>query len=120
MLITINYIKDAGDINNERIVMKAIQTGDIGNYICAISLLKDNNNISSKIQYPYWFPDKIITEGATIVLYTKVGRSSERVNEDGSTSYFFYRGESSPIITPQSCAIIIEIAAWKQNHEFRN
>ena len=100
--------------------MRTIKEGDIGGYICAISLLKNNNNVSSKIKYPYWFPDKIVSEGSIIVLYTKGGIDNERVNNDGSVTYFFYRGEENPIITAQSCAIIFEISAWNQNHELRN
>ena len=112
MFIKIKYIRDAGDIDNERLVLQTILDCEIGNYLTSVSTETNNgNSVLSGIRSTYWFPDGTIPAGSLVVLYTKQGKNSVKNNNDGSKSFFYYRNETVPVFSdPNSCAIIFEIS----------
>lgn len=114
MFIKIKYIRDAGDIDKERLVLQTFLDCEIGNYLTSVSIKTNNgNSVLSKIRGTYWFPDGKIPAGSLVVLYTKQGKNSIKNNNDGSKSFFYYRNETAPVFSdPNSCAIIFEINKW--------
>lgn len=115
MKLRLKYIKDAQDIQKERIVLRAIESCNIGVYAIAKSRNVDDNYIDAALPMIYWLPEKNVNQGDYIVLYSKNGHSSEKRNDDGSKSYFFYWGKDTPIFNPANhdCAIIFEINEFK-------
>ncbi len=90
MNIKIKNIVDAKDLEKERIVFNVIADDFLGAYLVFKSKKTGEKTISSALQNPYWFPDKEVKKGDLVVLYTKSGTDTEKKNEDGSTTYFFY------------------------------
>lgn len=119
MLVKIKYIRDAGDLDKERLVLQTILDCEIGDYLTSVSTETNNgNSVLSKIGNTYWFPDGKISGGSLVVLYTKKGTNSVKNNSDGSKSYFYYRNETAPVFAaPNSCAVVFEINNWIHNGE---
>ena len=65
MDVKILYLKDKGDIKNERIVILALEDCNIGDYILFDTTYQDDQ-ISNLLRHPFWFPDKKIMSGEKI------------------------------------------------------
>lgn len=119
MLLRIKYIRDAGHIDKERLVLQTISDCDIGNYLTSVSTETNNGrSVLSKINSTYWFPDGKIPAGSLVVLYTKQGKNSVKDNSDGSKSFFYYRNETVPLFSAaNACAIVFEIKKWIHSGE---
>jgi hypothetical protein len=90
MDLEIKYVKDAGNINHERIILKALKKVQVGEYMIADSTYTVDGQISNILRHIFWIPDKIIQANDLVVIYTKVGHSSEKLNKSGVTTHFFY------------------------------
>lgn len=111
-MLEFKYIKDRGDLNLERVVFKASLDCDLGRFM-AFKAKKAEEGISNKIEFPFWFPDKKVKQGDTVVLYSKKKRSNEKSNQDGSTSFFYYWGQETPMFTENDdCVLLIETKRW--------
>lgn len=121
MDIKINYIKDAGIVKKERLVLKILKDCNIGYYIVVYTYYIDKNDgsISANVLNSFWFPDKRVIAGDLVILYTKKGEESEKKNKDGSTSHFFYWGLDKTIWNEEDdCAVLIEIEDWTTKAAF--
>lgn len=113
MKIEIQSIKDKGILPKERLVLKANRNCNIGMFFVFDTTYTDDGNISNLVRHPYWFPDKEVSEGDTIVLYTKEGQESVKKNKNGTTSHFFYRDMGKTVWNQKGdCAVLFEIADW--------
>ena len=119
MLLKIKYIRDAGNLAQERLVLQTILDCEIGDYMTSVSMeTGSGQSISPKIKSTYWFPDGKLAADSLVVLYTKKGINSVKINDDGSKSYFYYRNEAEPLFAdPRSCAVVFEIKKWIYNAE---
>ena len=90
MKLTIQSVKEHGDLKKERIILKALDNVDIGNYMIADTTYVDDEQISNKLRHTYWLPDVKVNKDDLIVIYTKVGNESIKENKSGSKTYFFY------------------------------
>lgn len=114
MKIKIQSIKDRGDLENERVVLKVIADGDIGRYLLAVGRYSDENSVSTEFVQVFWFPDKSVKEGDFVVLFTKDGKRTEYGNKSESTTHAFYLGRSAPIWSDSaSAAILFELGNWQ-------
>lgn len=114
MDITIQDIKNRGDIDSERVVFIVTSDCDLGKYI-AFKTTSSNNGetVSSDIEYPYWFPDTEVKKGDMIVLYTKEGVKNSKENSDKTTTYFYYLSLSEPIYDDEaSIALLMYSGVW--------
>lgn len=112
MIIEIDSIKNSGNLEKERVIFKVIENGDLGKYMVAQSITINDTSFSSKLQNLYWFPDKELKAGDLVVLYTKQGEKGNSVNEDGSTTYFYYWGLTSTLSSiEKSCVVLLE-TSW--------
>lgn len=114
MSIDFDSIKDSGNIEKERIILKVTQACDLGKYMLAISKEITEQTFSSNLQNLYWFPDKELKLGDLVVLYTKKGEKGNTINEDGSTTYFYYWGLSTSLskLEEKPCVVLLE-STWK-------
>lgn len=112
MKLEIKNIKDRGTAD-ERLVLVAIEDCDIGRYFAFVTKKNVDKVIYTHLKHPYWFPDKVVKKGDLVILYTKSGSSSFKENKDGSSSHFYYRGISSPILTENQFALLVEANTWK-------
>jgi hypothetical protein len=96
MNFAITEIANAGVLDRERVVIKAIGSADVGDYAVFRAIATSKNRITTgNVPNVFWFPDIEVTAGDIVVLYTKKGTHSKK-KTSGSTSYFFYWGAESP------------------------
>ena len=112
MHIAIDYIKDSGNLDKERIVFAVKNDEQLGKYLIAESVLLENARFSAKIKNIFWFPDQELKQGDVVVLYTKTGENNMNKNEDGSTTYFYYWGLSEPHLNDNKPCVVLFEASW--------
>jgi hypothetical protein len=115
MIFEITEIANAGDIDQERVVIKALQAGDIGRFAVFRNRAgADSGMQSGNISNAYWFQDRNLKAGDLVVLYTKAGTRSEKASNAGSTSYFFYWGLKQAIWADRSFrAALVNTSTWQ-------
>ena len=101
MKLAISYVKGHGTLEDERIVLKALDDVDVGYYMLADTTYIAENEVSNKLRHTYWLPDKEVDKGDLVVIYTKSGKGSTKSNKSGSKTHFFYWG--------------LEKTVWNQN-----
>lgn len=113
MKIIIKYVSDAGNLEDERLVLEAIGADDIGSYIIADSTYNENDTVSNKLRHTFWIPDKQVSKGDYIVIYTKSGKNKSKAKKDGTETHFFYWGlERTVWNIGNDVATIFRIADW--------
>ncbi len=114
MNIAFKAIRDEGQLNKERLVLRVVLPDDIGKYlVCETEAAEDGANISNNVRRAYWFPDQKVKTGDLVVLYTKDGVDKIKKHGTGSTSHFFYWGLPTPIWNEkQSAVVIIRASEW--------
>ncbi|MDO8407788.1 MAG: hypothetical protein Q7S95_00940 [bacterium] len=113
MQLKVKKISDAGIYEKERIVLEVTSNTQIGNYFVLKSKRTAPGKISSIISEVFWLPDREVKKDDLVVIYSKLGKSSTKVNESGSTSYFFYLGKNLPVWNSKDdCALLLETADW--------
>ena len=119
MILKVTAIADRGNYMKERIVMKATQDVDVGNFaMFRAGLLKDGA-ITSDTTDAFWFPDKSIKANDVVVLYTKKGTASERVLSLGNTVHFYYWGKSEKLWSGSDHApVLVYTSDWEKFTDF--
>ncbi|HWZ36042.1 MAG TPA: hypothetical protein VNW51_07785 [Mucilaginibacter sp.] len=73
-------------------------------------MLKETE-FSASITHPYWFPDKKVSKGDLVVLYSKKGNNSFKENSDKTSTHFYYRDIESSILE-SNIVLIVEANTW--------
>ena len=115
MKFEITSIADAGDLQKERVVIKAKEGDDIGSYALFRTTKADETSVhAGSLPNVYWFDDRKMKTGDYAVLYTKAGTASEKTSDGGSTSYFFYWDLDQPIWDdPDNQPVLAHIDTWQ-------
>lgn len=113
MKLEIAYIKDSGNLEKERTVFKVTQPTNLGIYLVSLSAETSENTFSSHIRNVYWLPDQELKPGDLVVLYTKKGEKRSTINEDGSTTYFYYWGLEKPMNSVEKTCVVLLEASWR-------
>jgi hypothetical protein len=115
MKLIFSSFSDTGNYGKERIILKALNDINVGDYLLLVSDKVDNSPTSGKKE-SYWFPDKEVKQGDLVVLYTKRGDSSEKKLKSGKTAHFFYWGLRDSIWEDEdNVAVILNAPNW--NHK---
>jgi hypothetical protein len=113
MKLELRSIIAPGDLKNERLTLRALSSLDVGDYLVAQTVLIDNDPATS-FDHMIWFPFKTIDKGDLVVVYTKSGKSSEKVLSTGNSAHFFYLNLGSTIWDePEKGAIILHTPSWQ-------
>ncbi len=111
--VKIRSIVDHGH-QTERIVLDIIADSDIGEFLVLDTTYNSNGQVSNKVKHPYWFPDKEVQKGDTVVLYTKKGENSSKINTNGTTTHFFYWNLDINIWNNDGdCALLLHVYEWE-------
>lgn len=92
MSFQILKIKDVGDLDNERVILKANKDCVISWYLLFDNTYDEQGNLSNLWRHMYIFPRLTIKAGDFVWLYTKVGENSKRGNDTNTTTYLLYWG----------------------------
>lgn len=91
--------------------MKAETGLDVGEYVLLQTGFKENS-VNTDVFTAYWFPDKEVSAGDYVILYTKSGRASERDFNDVK-SHFLYWGKSQSIWDKEArAAVLLHAPDW--------
>ncbi|WP_155987362.1 MULTISPECIES: hypothetical protein [unclassified Thioalkalivibrio] len=106
-------IKESGDISNERVVARVKGSIDIGTYVL-LATKYEGDSVTNEVESAYWFPDKEVSEGDLVVLYTKSGGDKSRKNKNGSRTHFFYWGKDKAVWgRSDRAAVLIQSRSWQ-------
>ncbi|HMH45457.1 MAG TPA: hypothetical protein VK557_18360 [Pyrinomonadaceae bacterium] len=110
MNVELKAVRNAGDLDHERVVLRVRLPDDIGLYVIGDSESIDPESISGRLHRMFWFPDGRVSAGDLVILYSKKGKDKAKKNKSGSTSHFYYWGFTHPIWNePDSAAVLIKI-----------
>ena len=114
MTAEITGVKGAGDFQRERVVLRAKTNTDIGQTVVLCAPADGENIFPKAMEFAFWFPDNSVKKGDIIVLYTKSGEDRIKANANGTKSYFYYWGLTSPIWKEdENAAVVLQIRGWK-------
>ena len=73
MNVELRSIENAGDLERERVVLRAPGDDDIGNYAIFRCYVTKEKVAAGPIAAGYWFPDRKLKKGDFVVVYSKAG-----------------------------------------------
>jgi hypothetical protein len=111
MNLKIRPIQNAGEYERERVVIRATKDVDIGDYAVFMAKTFEDSVQSGSLQ-AFWLPDQKIISGDFVVIYTKRGVRSEKKNEEGRTSYFFYWGLPEAQWQNGMTPVLVQASIW--------
>lgn len=113
MNIEIVGVKEKGNIDKERIVLKTLSDLDIGFFIIFFTEKVGDNEFASGPKQLFWFPNKKINKGDLVVLYSKEGKEAEKLNTNGNTAHFYYANFKTSYFNDENKVLaVIEAADW--------
>ena len=112
MKIKLVEIKDPGNKDKERIILKVLNDTDLGGYMMAVSTEESDKTISTRLKNVMWMEDQPLKSGDLVVVYTKDGNSGKIDNSDGSTSYFYYWSLARPIGETKDAGVLLFEVDW--------
>jgi hypothetical protein len=113
MTVELLGIEDAGNIEKERLVLKASARDQLGNFaIFRCEATDDGLPYSGNISKTFWFPNRMLAAGDLVVLYSRKGRDSRKKDEGGQTSYFYYWDLEGPLWTPGALPVLVQTPGW--------
>jgi hypothetical protein len=110
MKLEISEIKDRG-VLEERIIFAVKEDCDIGRFFVFSTQKSSEGKFSSLVKHPYWFPDKSVKKGDLVVLYSKKGTSSYKLNSDQTSTHFYYRNFEVGILEG-NIVLLVEANTW--------
>lgn len=114
MKFKIRGLREAGNLEKERVVIEILEDGDAGKLVVASTVQQGPSNVSPRIKSPYWIPDQEVSKGDLVVIYTKKGQRNSRENDDSTSSHFFYMGKSESLYSGKDdTAAVFNIANWR-------
>jgi hypothetical protein len=112
MSIVISSIADQGLALKERLVLRVLTDTDVGRY-AVLRTASLEGMATTLVKNTFWFPDKAVSAGDYVVLYSKAGTPKEKPLKKGGTSHFFYWGHSEALwSSPSEAAVLLQIETW--------
>lgn len=113
MMLSIQRVEDAGNLQKERIVLEALDAIDIGKYTLFSCVREDAYSVSDEnVPSAFWFPDLNVESGDLVVLYSKAGSASVKKNKSGKSSYFYYWGKDDVVWKSGRKPVLLEVASF--------
>jgi hypothetical protein len=114
MNVKIREVRDGGKLEKERVVLEVVAEDDIGYFLVCDSTYTADGKLSNKLRHIYWFPDKKVSPGDLVVLYTKGGQQSQKPFDIGvGTTHFFYWGLKETVWNKDGdCVVVLDCRLW--------
>ncbi|MBD9479854.1 hypothetical protein [Pseudoxanthomonas sp. PXM02] len=115
MSLSIESFTGEGDLKNERILIRANDEVDIGDYVLMRSKKNLSGDATSGPKSAFWFPDVTINKGDLVVVYTRAGNPSVKRLKSGVDAHFFYWRKERPIWGKEDAniAVLLEAPHWE-------
>lgn len=115
MELKITSIGDKGKLVNERIGFKVLKDCQLKYYLLT-KTKKTENGFANRGDAFFWFLPQEVKTNDKVVIYTKYGKNAVKVNNDGTTTYFYYWGLNEPIFNSETDRVVLaNINTWKIN-----
>ena len=115
MKLKIKSIADKGDYQKERLVIKVLNDTDVGEFIL-LGTGFFNQQVNTSVSETFWFPDRQVEEGDLIIVYSKVGKTNEKILNTGKKAHFFYWGKDEALWNSNEKAVVLMYApVWESN-----
>jgi len=115
MKLEIVEIQNRGVYEEERVILKVLRNTDLSYHFLLHTKYTDGGEkiIINPVLHTKWFASKTLKANDLVVLYSKSGTYSSKVNDDGSTSHFYYWDLPEAIYkTPDDCVVGLELDTW--------
>lgn len=113
MNLKLKSVADKGNPEKERLVIRVLNDAEVGDFLVMRTGFVDEV-VNIGVTKTYWFPNKSVKAGDLVVLYSKVGKISDKVQENGSTVHFFYWGETTALWNETDVAAVLAHApVWE-------
>jgi hypothetical protein len=113
MRARLTSVASPGEFMKERLVISVGVDTDIGFFAVFRTKLSDDIP-SNEVSEVFWFPDKDVKAGDTVVLYSKPGVTSEREKPDGNKLHFFYWGKKQPQWSAKTIVpVLVHTSEWQ-------
>lgn len=113
MKLRISDIRDAGNLDKERVVINVLSATDVGRFLLLQTGLKDSGTVTNKVRFAFWFPDKKVSAGDFVILYTKKGSNTEAPFKEVKSHFFYWGLEDSIWATPNRSAVLLDAPEWE-------
>jgi hypothetical protein len=115
MKLEIRSFADAGVLEKERVVLRAIDDVDIGDYVLLRSRVGAEGGPTSGRKDAYWLPDIVISKGDLVVIYSRGGKSAKKALSSGKTAHFYYWYQKKTFWGPNdgNTLTLIEASEWE-------
>jgi len=90
--IDIAEIHNRGDYDKEYVTLKVATNCDAGRHVLADTTYAEDHKVSSLLRHVYWLPDKDVSPGDLIHVYTKMGKNRSFANQSKTNTHEFYWG----------------------------
>jgi hypothetical protein len=112
MRVSIMQIADRGVAEQERLHLDVSAETNLSYYV-VVDTVRSGSGIAPTPKHVYWFADKTVHAGDSIILYTRAGTNTSVARADGKVNHFFYWGLPQAVWTrPTSCAVLLEVSEW--------
>ena len=113
MKLIVHSIENNGVLQSERVLIQVKGSVNIGKYIISDTTYIDDKTVSNELRHIYWFPDKDVSAGDWIIIYTKDGTPRSYINNNDTTIHELYWNLGKTVWNKDGdCAILFEIIEW--------
>lgn len=113
MDVRITGVHGHGAASKEYVQMRVDRDCDIGDYVLADTTYIAPDQISNELRHMFWFPNKQVKAGDTIILRTGSGKHTEERMDDGSTKHRFYWQLGSAVWNDTGdAAVLLRVDEW--------
>lgn len=113
-MLSIKEIKYYGNLSLERVVFQVLQDCDLGYYMIAISRVLPDGEISAALRSVKWLPDKKLSSGDIVVVYSSIGVNSDDIDENGVKVHKVFWGRSEALNEDKKeCVVCFQLKNWK-------
>lgn len=110
MKIEISSYTDSGNLNDERIGFKVLESCNL-KFFALCHTRKTEHGFYNRPYNVFWFYPKDVEAGDEVVVYTKKGKDNTETR-DGHSIHFIYWGLDHSIIKEGDCVVLVEIEDW--------
>ena len=113
MDLKIVSIADKGNINDERIGITVLKACELS-FFMLFKTTFNTNGFYYIANDAFWFVPQKVAVGDKVIIYSKAGINSTKINTDATTTYFYYWQKTAPIFTSAKDGVVLsKVETWE-------
>ena len=106
MKLKIKSIADKADHKQERLVISVLSDTNVGEF-AVLRTGYSGGQVTTDVWDTFWFPDKQVSAGDLVVIYSKTGTTSEKLLKTGKKAHFYYWGKPQTIWSSSGKSVVL-------------